>query len=254
MRRFIRSHILPLALALLACQSACSARSESAMRPEETTPRTTLRVGLEAGYIPFEMRNKDGEFIGFDVELATALAHYLGVPLRIVNMSGEGLIPGLLTDKFDLLIAGVTITPERAKTVQFSEPYFTTGLTALLANTHKGVITRVEQLNDPKYVLTTVAGTTGDIAVKTLLPKATRRQLENATDATNEVRLGKADAFIFDQPFLTVLARKYAMRQNRPELLQQVNAFIRSWKSSGEHERMYKKYFITMAWLDDVNL
>ncbi|MFA4875624.1 MAG: transporter substrate-binding domain-containing protein [bacterium] len=263
---------IPLLIALIALQFGCSARAEKRADLEEILQNRTLRVGTEAGYIPFEMRNKNGDYIGFDVEMAAALAENLGVPLQIVNMGAEGLIPGLLTDKFDLLIAGVTITPERAKTVQFSDPYFTTGLTALLANKHKGRITRVEQLNDPKFVLTTVAGTTGDIVVKTQLPKATRRQMENATDATNEVRLGKADGFVFDQPFLMILARKYAdqvfalekpfkqenfgvvMRQGRPELLNRVNTFIKTWKASGNWKQLYQKYFVTMEWLKDVNL
>ncbi len=264
--------LIPLLIAIVVLQFACSAKPEKKADLEGILQNHVLSVGLEAGYIPFEMRNKNGDYIGFDVEMASALAQDLGVPLRIVNMGGEGLIPGLLTEKFDLLIAGVTITPDRAKTVQFSDPYFTTGQSALLSNDLKGRIDRVEQLNDPKFVLTTVAGTTGDIAVKTLLPLATRRQLENATDATNEVRLGKADAFIFDLPFLQILAKKYsdqvfvldkpfseetfgvAMLKNRPELLRRVNAFIKSWKESGRWNQSYKKYFVTMEWLKEVNL
>ena len=257
-------------LLLLLCACATPAANTSDL--QDILQRKILRVGFESGYMPFEMRNKNGDYIGFDVELAQSLAKDLGVELQIVNMGGEGLIPGLLTRKFDLLIAGVTITPERSKTVQFSDSYFTSGLTALLTNKHKNEITKVEQLNDPKFVLTTVAGTTGDIAVKTKLPKATRRQLENATDATNEVRLGRADAFIFDQPFLKVLAHKYAtqvfvldqpftqekfgvvLRQNQPELLNRVNAFIKNWKSSVPQDLLYKKYFVTMEWLKEVNL
>ena len=266
--------LLFLSLLLLA---NCSKATAPANSLDEILARKTLRVGLEAGYLPFEMRNKNGDYIGFDVEMAQALAKDLGVGLEIINMGGEGLIPGLLTKKFDLLIAGVTITPERAKTVQFSDPYFTTGLTALMANKHRvaprqGALRNLSDLNDPKFVITTVAGTTGDIIVKTKLPKAQRRQLENPTDAVNEVRLGHADAFVYDQPFLMILAKKYAsqvfalpgtfnhedfgiaLRPSEPELLGRVNQFLARFRQEKKWDALYEKYFVTMEWLGDVNL
>src|SRR6266545_3888334 len=91
-----------------------------------------LRVGMELGYPPFEMRNEKGEAQGVSVDLARALAESLGRPLDIQNLPFDGLIPALKTGKIDLILSSMTATEERARVIDFSDPYLKTGLCLLV--------------------------------------------------------------------------------------------------------------------------
>src|SRR5262245_4181443 len=91
-----------------------------------------LRVGMELSYPPFEMRDEKGERKGVSVDLARALAESLGRPLNIQNMPFDGLIPAMKTGKIDLILSSMTATDERARVIDFSDPYLKTGLCLLV--------------------------------------------------------------------------------------------------------------------------
>ena len=95
--------------------------------------RNKLIVGMEVSFFPFEYANEQGEFMGFDVEIAQLAAKELGVEIEIRDMEFAGLIPALQGGKLDMIISGMTRTLTRAKTVTFTQPYFETGLCALLS-------------------------------------------------------------------------------------------------------------------------
>src|SRR5258706_7508683 len=120
---------------LLLCSSAIAA--DQALWEKSTLNqvlrRGELRVGTEAGYMPFEMRDKQGNIIGFDIDLAKKMASVLKVKVTFVNTQWDGIIPALLTDKFDILMGGMTITAERNVQVNFSKPYVVIGQPGLLA-------------------------------------------------------------------------------------------------------------------------
>ena len=82
----------------------------------------TLRVGLSS-FVPWAMQDKKGEWIGFEIDVAKKLAEDMGVKIEFVPTKWEGLIPSLLTGKFDLIIAGMTGTPQRALKINFTNPY-----------------------------------------------------------------------------------------------------------------------------------
>lgn len=91
---------------------------------KEIMQRGELRVGLEAGYGPFEMVDQNGDFSGFDVDLANEIAKAMGVNLVIVNTPWDGIIDALLSNAFDIIISSMSITPEREIRVDFTDPYF----------------------------------------------------------------------------------------------------------------------------------
>nr|6Y16_A Chain A, Amino acid ABC transporter, periplasmic amino acid-binding protein,Amino acid ABC transporter, periplasmic amino acid-binding protein [Thermotoga maritima MSB8]6Y16_B Chain B, Amino acid ABC transporter, periplasmic amino acid-binding protein,Amino acid ABC transporter, periplasmic amino acid-binding protein [Thermotoga maritima MSB8] len=97
------------------------------MAIDEIKSRGYLLVGLSADFPPFEFVDENGNIVGFDVDLAKEIARRLGVELKIVDMTFDGLIPSLLTKKIDVIISGMTITEERKKVVAFSDPYFDAG-------------------------------------------------------------------------------------------------------------------------------
>ncbi|MFA9614907.1 MAG: transporter substrate-binding domain-containing protein, partial [Deltaproteobacteria bacterium] len=80
---------------------------------ESILKRGELRVGFESGYMPFEMTDKRGNFVGFDVDMAKEMAKAMGVKFVPVNTAWDGIIPALTTKKFDIIMSGMTITQER---------------------------------------------------------------------------------------------------------------------------------------------
>lgn len=229
--------------------------------------RGELRVGLEAGYIPFEMRDKRGEIIGFDVDLAKLMARYMGVKLTFVNTQWDGIIPALLTDKFDILMSGMTITPERNLQVNFARPYIVIGQTILLAKKHGDTVKSVKDLNDPKYLIATKLGTTGEIAARRYLGKAKLKTYETEADAALEVRNGRADAFVYDLPYNVVYIAQFkdalihlkepftreplgwAVKKGDPDFLNWLDHFQDQIRNDGSYDALYNKWFEGSAWL-----
>ena len=233
--------------------------------------RGELRVGLEAGYMPFEMLNRKGDLIGFDIDLARVMAKNMGVKVRFINTQWDGIIPALLTGKFDLLMGGMTVTPERNLQVNFADPYITIGQSVVLNRKHEASVKSHTALNAPQYTLATKLGTTGDIAARRYFPKARIRQYESESDAANEVRSGRADAFIYDLPFNAIYCAQnperlvhlkqpftyeplaWAVRKGDPDFLNWLNNFLMLIKGDGTYDALYRKWFEGSAWLQNVN-
>jgi polar amino acid transport system substrate-binding protein len=264
-----------LICALLVAAAFPSALAPSISRAAESTldqirERGELRVGLEAGYMPFEMIDKGGDVIGFDIDLARLMARKLGVKLKVVNQSWDGIIPALLTGKFDVTLGGMTITPERAKSVEFCDPYITIGQTVLLNRRLADRVKTVKDLDQPEYTVLTKLGTTGDIAARKQFKRAKLRTFEHQAEASIEVRNGRADGFVYDLPFNAVMAAQYAdsvvhlkepfthedlawaIRKDDPKTKAWLNEFLATLKKDGTYRALYKKWFESSAWLANV--
>lgn len=85
-----------------------------------------LRIAFDVPYEPFEYKDEDGNLTGFEVELAEAMCEEMNADCEFVIQAWDGMIPGLLARKFDLIMSSMSITPERAERVLFSEPYYNT--------------------------------------------------------------------------------------------------------------------------------
>jgi polar amino acid transport system substrate-binding protein len=258
--------------AALACGGAAAA-TDPADSPtlKQVLARGELRVGLEAGYMPFEMIDKGGEIIGFDVDLGRLMARKLGVKLQIVNQGWDGIIPALLTGKFDVTLGGMTITPERAQSVDFCDPYVVIGQTVLLNRKLAGRIKSANDLDQPEYTILAKLGTTGDIAAKKHFRRARLQTFEHQAEAVIEVQSGRADGFVYDLPFNAVMAARYpdslahlevpftreelgwAIRKNDPALRAWLNEFLAGLRRDGTYQALYKKWFEGSAWLANVN-
>jgi len=238
---------------------------------EDIIKRGELRVGFEAGYLPFEMADKKGRFIGFDIDVAKEMAKAMKVKWVPVNTAWDGIIPALITKKFDILISGMTITQERNLKINFADPYIIVGQTILLNKKHEGKVKSYKDLNDPKYTITSKLGTTGEQAIKRLLPKATYKSFEVESEAALEVLTGRADATIYDLPFCaTFMAQQgegklifldkpftfeplaWAVRKGDPDFLNWLNNFLRQMKNDGRYDRIYNKWIKSTAWIKDI--
>ena len=259
-----------LAAALLCGSAAAATAPTDSPTLREVLKRGELRVGLEVGYMPFEMVDKGGEIIGFDIDLARLMARKLGVKLQVVNQGWDGIIPALLTGKFDVTLGGMTITPERATSVDFTDPYLTIGQTVLLNRKLAATIKSYKQLDDPKYRVLSKLGTTGEIAMRKHFTRAQLRTFEHQAEAAIEVRNGRADAFVYDLPFNSVMAAQFpdslvhlkepfthedlgwAVRKGDPALRAWLNEFLAGLKQDGTYPALVKKWFESSAWLPNV--
>ena len=234
---------------------------------EQILKRGELRVGFESGYVPFEMTNKKGEFIGFDMDFGRRLAKSMGVKFVPVNTAWDGIIPALMTGKFDIIMGGMTITQERNLKVNFAEPYIVVGQTILLNKKLKNQVLTYKDLNKPKYIVTSRMGTTGEQAIKKYMPKATYKGFESEAEAGLEVINGKADALIYDLPYcgflygsqgkgktiflkdpFTYEPLAWAINKGDPDFLNYLNNFLRQSKGDGFYDRMYKKWITGSKW------
>ena len=234
---------------------------------EQIIKRGELRVGFESGYVPFEMTNKKGEFIGFDIDFARLLAKSMGVKFVPINTAWDGIIPALMTNKFDIIMGGMTITQERNLKVNFAEPYIVVGQTILLNKKLKDQVLSYKDLNNPKFIVTSQLGTTGEQAIKKYIPKATYKGFETQVEAGLEVINGKADALVYDLPFcgflygsqgkgktiflsdpFTYEPLAWAINKGDPDFLNYLNNFLRQSKGDGFYDRVYKKWITGSKW------
>ncbi len=227
----------------------------------QVVKRNRLVVGMEVKFFPFEYSDTQGRPIGFDVDLARLAAKELGVEIEIKDMEFSGLIPALQGGKIDMIISGMTRTLARAKTVTFTQPYFETGLCALLSNKKAPDVTQISQLNAPDRVIAVKLGTTGDIVASKLFPKARLNRYKEETACVLDVVAGRADAFLYDQLSISKHHRQnpgtthailkpftyepyaIAIRSGDFVFLNWLNLFLETIKADGRYEQLHHKYF-----------
>jgi len=191
-------------LILLLALAAALAFPQGAL--DEIKRRGELIIATDATYPPFEVK-RDGQVVGFDVEVGAAIGRELGVKVRWLNMEWAGVLGSLESGKCDLVMAGVTITEERKqKGYLFSQPYFLSGQVIVR---RKGD-TRIGGPADlKKYKVAVQAETTGQFAAeKQGVAKASMNRFDQVQDGLIDVRNGKSDAFIGDLPTLKALLQE----------------------------------------------
>ncbi len=217
-----------------------------------------LRVGMDLSYPPFEMQDKAGQPDGVSVRLAEALAERLGRPLKIMPMEFSGLIPALKTGNIDLILSSMTATEERAKSIDFSNPYAFTGL-ALLVRSDSN-IQSIDDLKQGVHTVTAKAATTGETWAIKNLPEAKRVVFEDQTACVLEVAQGRADAFIYDQLSIFKYAEQnktttrgllkpfveeswaFGIAKGNPALREQVNAFLEEFRKADGFSKLGDRY------------
>lgn len=225
-----------------------------------------LRVGMELSYPPFEMTDTEGRPAGVSVELARALGRHLDRPVVIENIAFDGLIPALKAGTVDCLISSLTATPEREKSIAFSEPYLKTGLALLIASSSP--VRTAADLDVRGRTVAVKQGTTGQQWAAANLKEARLLVLDSEAAAVLEVVQGRADAFIYDsmsvyrnhmrhpkntRAALTPFREErwaIGLRKGDDDLRRKVNAFLEAYRADGGFDRLgdaflgeQKRYF-----------
>ena len=144
---------------------------------EEILKRGKLLVGLEAGYQPFEMQDEKGNIVGFDVDMAYELGKAIfgkggEKKVEIMNTAWDGIIPSLMTHKYDIIMAGMTVLQSRNLKVNFCEPYYYIGQCLLINKKDVGKYKSYKDLNKKGVSVTSKLGVTGAFTAEKLMPKA----------------------------------------------------------------------------------
>ncbi|MEA3361711.1 MAG: transporter substrate-binding domain-containing protein [Thermodesulfobacteriota bacterium] len=235
---------------------------------DDIMARGTLRVGMEPGYMPFEMTNQRGEIMGFDVDMAKGIAKGMGVKLELVNTAWDGIIPALLTKKYDMIMSGMTVTQERNLKVNFADPYIVIGQTILIKKELAGDVSSYIDLNKKKYKVGSKLGTTGEKATNRLIPGCSYISFDTEQEGITDLVNGKIDAFVYDLPYMEIaFAQKgqgklvyldkpftyeplaWAIRRGNSDFLNWLNNYMRQVRSDGTYDKIYAKWIQSDAWV-----
>ena len=260
MKTLTRRHLMATTAAV-ACSTllAAWAPTASAQTTEEIKKKGTITVGVLVDFPPYGTVDASNNPDGYDADVAKLLAKDLGVKLTLVPVTGPNRIPFLLTNKVDVLVASLAVTPERAKQVQFSRPY--SAATIVLYGLKK---TNIKTPADLKGLRVAVArASTQDTALTAIAPAGTEiRRFDDDASAMQALLSGQVDAIgcsttvaaqiakragdayenklVLKQQFMAV-----AMRQGQPDLQKSVDAFVAKNTANGELNKLYQKWLQT---------
>jgi len=225
-----------------------------------------LVVGITGDQPPLNATTKDGEIIGLDADLARAIASSMKVKIRHSRMPFVELLPALQSGKVDMIVSGMTMTPERNMKVAFIGPYYVSG---------KGILTKYKNLetlkkegvNSAKFKVATLKGSTSQDIVEKAAPKAGLVLAGSYDEALNLLFQDKVDIVVADYPFCAYIADRYrekelvvgetklsfeplgiAVRED-PLWINALDNFLRLLVGSGEMTTLQDKWFKTREWI-----
>ncbi|WP_417567660.1 transporter substrate-binding domain-containing protein [Marinobacter sp.] len=219
-----------------------------------------LRIAFDVPYEPFEYKDENGELTGFEVELAEAMCEEMKANCEFVIQAWDGMIPGLLARKFDLIMSSMSITAERAERVLFSEPYYNTPGGWFARNDFSTDVTDMDAMKGKTVGVQ--RGTTMDTFVtENMGGIVTIKRYTTADDMVLDLEGERLDAVFVDYPVgeQTILSKEgfkevgepvklgqgvgVAMRQRDADLAEDVNAALSTLKEDGTYDEIMKKYF-----------
>jgi len=225
----------------------------------QPTAAKTLKVGAEATFPPFEFQDEQSkDYVGFDVDLMKAIGKQMGMEVEIVNIGFDGLIPALEGGQIDAAASGMTITEERSKKVNFSKPYYKSGL-SIIVRADNNTINGFKDLEGKRIAVQ--IGTTG-AAEAQKIKDAKVREFNSASEALLELKAGGADAVVNDLPVNEYYLAKggskdaklvgevlsseeygIAVVKKNTELIGKINKALDAIKQNGEYAKIYEKWF-----------
>jgi len=257
-------------LALLVCAAAillalgvaaCGGDEQGAEEPQgllaEIQERGYITNGVNPEFAPFEFVDESGDIVGFDIDLANELGKQLGVEVRTQDFAFDGLIPALAGRKVDMVFSALTITPERAKSVAFSDPYFEATLCVVVA-ADETEITGPDDLPGKKVGVQ--IGTTGDIVATEQMEGVEVARFQQLAAPFLELQKGGVDAVIIDTPYAELYIAKnpgfkivgdkfnteeygVCVHLEDEDLLAAINDGLAEIKASGKYDEILAKWF-----------
>ncbi|WP_322996638.1 glutamine ABC transporter substrate-binding protein GlnH [Castellaniella sp.] len=215
-----------------------------------------LIIATDTAFVPFEFK-QDGKYTGFDIQLWEAIANKAGLKYRLQPMDFNGIIPGLQTRNIDAALAGITIRPDRAEVIDFSDPYYESGLAILVPES--STIKTAKDLED-KTVAVKIGTATVDY-MKANVPSAKLKLFPNIDNAFLELATNRVDAVVHDTPNVQYYANTAGKGKVKvvgslksgdfygiafpkgSDLVVVVNKALADIKADGTYDKLYETWF-----------
>lgn len=273
----MRARLLPLRLILIAalsygllilgCERTSSIQQQSVTEStiEQVIKRGVLRVGMST-FVPWAMKDSKGKLVGFEIDVASRLAKDTGVKVEFIPTKWEGIIPALLTGKFDVIIGGMTIRPDRNLKVNFTIPYDYSGQTICAHKKKAADFERPEDFNRSDVTIGARLGSSSVPAIKRVMPEANLRLFADEAQLYQELLNGNLHAVVGSLPTPAYQALKYpetlfaitnpfsreligfAVRKGDPDTLNYLNNWIRTVEAEGWLQERHNYWFNTRDW------
>lgn len=264
--------LLSKIFAITAVAAATAFTPLSAAEPavDEIQKRGSMRVGMST-FVPWAMRDKKGELIGFEIDVAKKLASDMEVEVEFVPTAWDGIIPALLAGKFDVIIGGMSITEERSKTVDFTVPYAHSSLGVMANKEVAESLAWPDDYNSTDVTFVCRRGATPCTYIQNEFPKALLRQFDDQGQTLQEVLNGNAHAMIssqplpahtiFDNPEIVFSPtdekidpgnEAFALRKDDPDSLAFFSNWINENTENGFLEERHQYWFGTRSWADQL--
>jgi len=275
MRLLRGSFLVLLAFALAACASfpgaGGGAGPDASPRLRAIIASGELRVGLTGNQPPLNMRNKQGEIIGLEVDLMEALGQSMGLTVRLVPTPFAELLSALEKGDVDLVISGMTITPERNARVAFAGPYFISGKSILTKSETLAKVTDSTELDDPQRTYAALSGSTSEDFVKEALPKAKLVSTPDYDTAVQMVIDDEVEALVADFPICRISVLRHpeaglstlvtpftmeplgiALPADDPLFVNLMQNYLTTLEGTGLLTRFKAKWFADGEWLSEL--
>ena len=271
MKKLRATVVLFSALILLsACAHMTQSTANVSTAPvlDRIVKKGELVVGTAASMPPLNMTTKEGEIIGFEIDIAAYMAEAMGVKLRLEAMPFSDLLPALESGKIDMILSGVTITANRNLKVAFVGPYFTSGKAFLTKDKNIAAAKEGSEINSPDRTLVALKGSTSQAFVEEIITQAKLVTTENYDEAVAMVIEDKADALVADYAICAVSVMRYpdeglisiftkltyepigiALPAGDPLLVNWVENFLRNLVGSGRMEALVDSWLKSSYWL-----
>ncbi|MEW6263066.1 MAG: transporter substrate-binding domain-containing protein [Thermodesulfobacteriota bacterium] len=262
--KLVKSMAILAALAAIVFFSSPAPAADSALT--RAKQRGTLKIGFDT-FVPWAMKDKQGRYIGFEIDVAARVAGDMGLKPEFVPTKWDGIIPALLTGKFDVIIGGMGITPERRQKVDFTIPYEHSGMSIMAHKKLAAGFKSLEDFNKPNVVIAAKLGTTAAEAVKKFMPQAQARLFGDEAQAVQELLNGNAQAMVASAPLpahqvyknqdklFLPLAETFtkepigmALKKGDSETLNYLNVWIKKAEAEGWLKERMHYWFETMDW------
>ena len=230
-----------------------------------------IRIGMTGKQPPFSMKSKTGELMGYEVDLAKALAKNMGVELKLVEMPFADLTGALKAGKIDGIMSGMTMTPERNLHALFAGPYILSGKSILTKSSKVSEFVGDNATSGKKFKIISLKGSTSEQFVKNFMSKHEIILVNSYEEGVEMILNDKADAMVADKPIcvLTVLKNQgkdlvtteqpltiepigMALPPGDPQFLNLVENYLASLQLSGTLQLLEKKWFNDGAWMLNV--
>ncbi len=244
---------------LLYVLTACGGQNEESSDVTTDSASRRVSVATDNGFVPFEfIDEKTGELIGFDIDLLNAIADEAGLELDIQAMDFDGIVAGIQSARYDVGIAGITITEERALHIDFSDPYYDAGL--ILAVQSGNAEIRSER-DLAGHRVGTRTGSTSEAYLKENVMGADVVSFPGIIEAYMDLQAGRVDAVLYDVPNVRYYAtqdkatdlktvgevlqgEQYGIAFPKgSDLVEPVNEALRTLRENGTYDRIHAKWF-----------